>query len=133
MKIRGQDAHGSGAYLASRGSRLHQGVDLVTDIDEPIESFCCGIVSKIGYPYDPTSKTKGHFRYVQVTDLNNIKVRVFYIDPLVRIGDTIHKSQIIGTSQDLTKVYPGITQHIHFEVKKTRAFLNPLDYLKLEE
>jgi murein DD-endopeptidase MepM/ murein hydrolase activator NlpD len=133
MKIRGQDVHGSGAYLAKRGSRLHHGVDLVTEINEPIKSFCCGIVSKIGYPYEPTDKGKGHFRYVQVTDLSNIKVRVFYINPLVRVGDTVHKGEIIGTSQDLTQVYPCITQHIHFEVKKTSAFLNPLDYLKLEE
>lgn len=132
-EIRGWDEQGSGAYLAKRGSRLHQGVDLITEIGEPIESFCCGKVTKIGFPYNPANIKRGHLRYVQVTDLNKIKVRVFYIDPCVKVDDIVHKGQIIGHSQDLTQIYHGITQHLHFEVKKSSAYLNPLEYLHLEE
>ena len=130
MIIRGQDCHGSGAYLASRGSRKHQGIDIVTEIDEDIKSRCCGEVTKIGWPY--ASKDKSFYRYVQVTDLDGIQVRHFYVKPGVSVGDIVHKGQSIGTSQDLTQTYPGITQHLHFEVKKGGAFLNPLKYLGIE-
>jgi peptidoglycan LD-endopeptidase LytH len=133
MIIRGIDAHGSGAYLASRGLRVHNGVDIVTEIGEEIKSQCRGVVSKIGLPYDPQNSLKAHFRYVQVTDENGLFVRHFYCDPIVEITDIIEKGQVLGVSQDLTKVYPGITQHLHFEVKRGQAYLNPLEYLDIDE
>ncbi len=139
-EIRGQDAHGSGAYLASRGvdkngrPRKHMGIDFVTLSGEMINSYCRGRVSKIGYPYNPNRHpNKGHLRYVEVTDEKAIKVRVFYIDPLVAVGDIIECDTVIGVSQDLTEIYEGITQHLHFEVKKGKNFKNPLTYLGIEQ
>lgn len=127
--IRGWDDQGNGKYLAKRGDRQHKGVDLVTDINEPITSPCAGTVTKIGYPYDPQNIKKGHLRYVQVTDQDKLKVRMFYVEPCVKIGDKIEEDQIIGHSQDLTQIYPGITQHVHFEIKRVSAYMNPIQYL----
>jgi len=130
-EIRGTDKHGSGAYGASRGSRTHKGVDLITLKDEMIGSFCCGVVTKIGYPYNPIKHpNKGHFRYVQVTDVDGIAVRSFYLNPLVEVGDLVEVGSIIGQSQDLLEVYEGMTQHIHVEIKKQGEFLNPVEYLR---
>jgi murein DD-endopeptidase MepM/ murein hydrolase activator NlpD len=134
-QIRGQDSQGAGYYGAPRGSRKHQGIDFITEKDEFINSFCNGIVTKIGFPYDPNKHPeKGHLRYVEVTDDNGLQVRVFYCKPILRVGDRVIEGlSIIGQSQDLTVVYPGITQHLHFEVKKGKEFLNPMQYLKLEK
>ena len=130
-EIRGTDKHGSGAYGASRGSRTHKGVDLITRKDELIGSFCCGVVTKIGYPYNPIKHPdKAHFRYVQVTDEDGVDVRSFYLLPLVEVGDLIEIGSAIGQSQDLLEVYKGMTQHTHFEIKKHGEFLNPVVYLK---
>lgn len=131
--IRGTDAYGSGHHLASRGSRVHKGVDLITQAGELVMSYCRGTVTKIGYPYNPdTQPDKGHFRYVEVTDCRGLKVRTFYLDPLVDVGDIVELDTVIGSSQDLTEVYPdGMTQHIHFEVKTGNAYLNPMKYLNL--
>lgn len=130
MKIRGNDKHGSGAYLASRGSRLHHAIDFETSVGEEIGSFCSGKITKIGYPYNPADKKKGHLRYIQVTDKNGIDVRVFYCQPkmAVTVGNIICKGEIIGYSQDLTKIYPGIIQHLHIEAKKDGEVLNLMEY-----
>lgn len=127
-KIRGQDAHGSGEWQASRGSRKHNGVDYVCEEGEYIRSDVEGKVTKIGYPYNPTDTKKGHLRYVEVTDNKRSRVRYFYIDPKVSKGDTISPSDVLGVSQDLTCIWPGMTQHYHLEVI---AYVNPKEYLPL--
>ena len=73
------------------------------------------MVTKLGYPYSPEDEVKGHLRYVEV-DLDGNRFRYFYINPLVQVGDKVWPQTILGTSQDLTEIYPGITQHVHFEI-----------------
>ncbi len=126
MKIRGTDKQGSGAWLASRGNRKHLGEDIICNELEEITSHVAGFVSKIGYPYNPSNIDKGHLRYIEVTDKNKSKVRYFYLFPTVEKGQKILKGDILGISQDLTKIYNGITQHYHLEVI---AYLQPTKYL----
>lgn len=129
LQERGQDAFGSGAYLASRGRRKHRGIDFACIKGSKILSLTNGIVSKIGYPYNPNDYKKGHLRYVQVTH-DGMDVRYFYIDPAVKVGNTIRRWEVIGSVQGLTDIYPGITDHFHFEVKRGKEFLNPEEFLK---
>jgi len=124
--IRGQDAWGSGEWQAPRGDRKHNGVDPVCSIFEAVLSDVDGKVTKIGYPYNPSDKKKGHLRYVEVTDSRKSRVRYFYITPTVKKGDLIEKGDQLGTSQSLLGVYPKITQHYHLEVI---AYVNPLEYI----
>jgi len=129
-ELRGFDAQGSGAYLAPRGSRKHKGVDYACKAGDLVQAVCKGKVTKLGYPYNPSDKEKGHLRYVQVTDIDGRDVRYFYIEPMVRIGDKVAAMDVLGRSQDLTKIYTGITQHFHFEIKENGAIINPNDYLE---
>ena len=129
-KIRGFDAQGSGAYLAPRGDHKHQGIDPVCKAGDLIQSVSDGKVTKLGYPYSPNNEKKGHLRYVQVTDSNGVDVRYFYIEPMVRLGDRIAAMDVLGSSQDLTSIFKGITQHFHFETKVKGAIISPHDYLK---
>lgn len=130
LPVRGVDSWGSGAYLAKRGDRKHNGVDLACYPGTLIMSLGEGIVSKIGYPYDPNDPLKGYLRYVQVTDKNNYDLRYFYIEPIVILGDFIIKGQVLGVTQDLQKPYPGITGHVHFEVKKDEKYIDPMNWVR---
>lgn len=114
--IRGNDAHGSGAYLSSRGSRKHKGIDIACHKGSGVLSIGPGHVTKIGYPYDPSDPKKGHLRYVQVTDEGGRKLRYFYITPSVKVGDIVDTHTELGVTQGLTGIYPGIIDHFHFEI-----------------
>ena len=129
---RGDDIHGSGSYLASRGRRKHNGVDYACAKGSKILSVCEGVLTKIGYPYSPTKHPeKGHLRYVQISDREGNDIRYFYIAPLLPLGSPVRAGDVIGEAQGLGDIYEGITEHIHFEVKDASGgFLNPHVYLE---
>ena len=127
--LRGQDSQGSGEFGAPRGNHTHQGIDLACMKDSLVRSVSAGSVTKIGYPYNPEDPEKGHLRYVQVTDRNGFDVRYFYIEPMVKLGDSVLSGYAIGKVQGLTDIYKGITDHFHFEVKQNGKIINPHTYL----
>ena len=123
--IRGTDKHGSGAFGASRGSRTHNGVDLACYKDSIIGSPCEGVVTKRGFPYSQDDQRKHHLRYVEITDKYDRKHRVFYAFPSVEAGDLVFVGMDIGVSQGLADIYPGITDHIHYEIIEDGEYINP--------
>lgn len=123
--VRGSDPHGSGAWLASRGTREHEGIDLACYPESLVCSLQDGEVTKLGYPY----ASKLELRYVEVTNKDGQQLRYFYVQPLVNIGDTIKAGDIIGKSQCLGVYYPGITEHVHFEVKENGKKIDPRGFL----
>jgi murein DD-endopeptidase MepM/ murein hydrolase activator NlpD len=127
--LRGFDAQGSGAFGAPRGERTHSGIDFACIKGSKILSVCAGKVTKLGYPYNPSDQLRGHLRYVQVTDIDGRDVRYFYINPSVEVGDKVSTDDVLGISQDLSRIYNGITPHFHFEVKENGSIINPNDYL----
>lgn len=128
--IRGFDCQGAGYFGAPRGDRVHKGIDFVDNHGDYVRSLNNGVVTKIGYPYSPTDKEKSHFRYIQVTDGSGFECRYFYIDPILTVGAEINVGDVIGKAQNLKHVYPGITQHFHFEVKRSGEYMNPNHYLE---
>jgi murein DD-endopeptidase MepM/ murein hydrolase activator NlpD len=123
LMIRGQDAHGNGGFGSPRGEgRTHKGIDICAYPGSGIYPIVPGRVSKLGFPYADDLA----FRYVQIT-WSNIHYRYFYIEPLVDLGEWVDPQTIIGTVQDLTERYPGITNHFHFSIKDvmTGARLDP--------
>jgi peptidoglycan LD-endopeptidase LytH len=121
--MRCNDSQGKGYYGASRGARIHYGVDFVAKPGEPVRAFMAGKVSKVGYPY----ADKLQFRYVEVRRVNGDNLRYFYVNPTVQEGDDISQGEMLGTAQELP--YEGITQHYHFEVKSQGEFVDPIKYL----
>ncbi len=122
---RAQDEWGDGRYKAPRGSRLHNGIDLACYAGSIILSPHSGTVTKIGYPYSPDDEDKGHLRYVQITEKNKFLCRYFYVLPSVKVGEPISPGDEIGVAQGLSDIYPGITDHIHYEVKIKQQFVDP--------
>jgi murein DD-endopeptidase MepM/ murein hydrolase activator NlpD len=121
LEKRGTDKWGSGEFGAPRGDHTHNGIDYAAPSNSPILAPVGGVVSKIGYAYGDDLS----FRYVQITTIDGYEHRIFYVFPWVREGDTVLIDKQIGLSQDLTERYPGITPHIHYEVKYQGSFINP--------
>lgn len=131
---RGQDSQGSGEFGAPRSdNRTHMGIDIACMEGSKVIAPAHGTVTKIGYPYNPDDPKKGHLRYVQITEKEHFHCRYFYVLPMVRVGDNVRAGDIIGIVQGLTKIYPGITDHFHYEVKSRGAFINPEEYLNIED
>jgi murein DD-endopeptidase MepM/ murein hydrolase activator NlpD len=126
--LRGFDIQGSGAFGAPRGNRTHNGIDIACMKGSKVLVANDGVVTKLGYPYNPTDAKKGHLRYVQVT-CDGYDERYFYIKPMVIVGSHVKAGTVIGEVQGLTNIYEGITDHYHFEVKKDGEIINPHDYL----
>jgi len=127
--IRKQDNHGAGHYHAPRGKRLHNGIDLACYPESIILSDIDGYVSKIGYPYPPGGK-KGEYRYIEIISSEGARYRYFYVRPVVQVGNEIMEGNMIGLSQDLSKIYPGITHHIHVEIIVDGDYVDPTDLLE---
>ena len=118
--IRENDKFGSGYFGASRdgGKRQHKGVDYAVYPGALVYAHVGGTVTKLGFPYGDDLG----FRYVQITDTKtNYNLRYFYVEPLVSLHQVVSAQHVIGRSQSLNERYPGITEHIHFEITDGRG------------
>jgi hypothetical protein len=116
--VRGADAWGSGGWAASRGDRLHSGLDFIADPGDLVRSPCYGIVTRIGQCYadDPS------FKLVEILH-PAAWVRVLYVAPDVAPGDTVHAGTTpLGLAQDVASRYgAGMTGHVHLDVRMAPA------------
>lgn len=113
---REHDGYGGGAFGASRdgGAREHAGVDYVAEAGQRVSAPISGFVTKIGRPY-----ADGDLRYVEIRNpALNVSARVFYVDPTVEVGDAVRMGGRIGRAATLQHRYPGITDHVHLELRE---------------
>ena len=106
------DSQGAGHFGAPRGNRTHNGIDYECPPESAVLSPIMGAVTKLGYPYGDDLS----WRYVEVS-VDGERHRVFYVEPLVEVGDWVNRDTVIGKAQDLAQRYPGMTPHIHYEIK----------------
>lgn len=124
LSYRLTDVHGQGHFGASRGSRTHDGVDIITTNGEAVYAPMSGIVSRLPQPYSSDSYYKG----VDI-EKDNKKVRIFYIKPVVSINQKVRKGQLIGYAQNIESKYTGITNHVHLEYSINNTKVDPKEYL----
>lgn len=122
QRSRGTDAFGQGHFGAARGGRLHQGLDIETAPGEEIMSPVDGEVIREALPYhdDPA------FRGLVIRGVGawaGYEVRIFYVDGL--LSGRVEAGSVVGRAQDLKHRYPGITNHIHVEVRLGGMTLSP--------
>ncbi|MCG7948042.1 MAG: M23 family metallopeptidase [Candidatus Thiodiazotropha taylori] len=150
-RVRGQDNWGRGDFKAPRGTytngqpKLHKGIDIEAYPGYEVIACCVGDVTKIGFPYEQTEPGEGFknederrrlylkkaMRYVEVTTPGKNRVRHFYVDPSVKVGDRIIQGRTLGTVQDIAAIYPGITPHYHFEIYDRHGrIVNPYRFLE---
>jgi murein DD-endopeptidase MepM/ murein hydrolase activator NlpD len=125
---RDSDRWGSGKYGASRGDRLHEGIDYMCPDLAGIYSPVVGEVTKIGWV--SSKPEKKHFRYVEVQDPLGNRHRVMYILPTVIKGQIVDRDTLIGFHQTLLDIYPSILDHVHYEIQNfdRTNYLNPSTY-----
>lgn len=116
------DAWGSGQYGAGRGGRTHHGLDIVARPAEPIRSPIDGMVVRETVPYANDPRFRGLVIRGTAT-WEGYEVRLFYVDGLFS-GQT-QAGQVVGYAQDLSGRYPGITNHVHLEVRERGHELSP--------
>lgn len=114
------DGQGCGHFDAPRGSRTHSGIDLACKPGTAIGSPVTGTITKLGWAYEGNPD----IRYVQVT-AGDYDYRVFYVEPLVAVGDEVTPADVIGGSQRLESMDRGGTQHVHFEIMRDGQYIDP--------
>lgn len=113
--VRGEDAYGFGHFGASRdhGRRAHKGVDYIAAPGDAVLAPVSGTITRIGDAY----RSRSGYHFVEVRDeAHGMLVRVYYVAPSVNVGDAITAGDEIGTAQDLSRRYRGITNHVHVEL-----------------
>jgi murein DD-endopeptidase MepM/ murein hydrolase activator NlpD len=126
--VRGEDAFGFGNFEASRdaGARKHHGTDIIAAPGAIVRAPIEGEVTKMGAVYRNSEK----LRFVEITNEHSkLTTRVMYVTASVGIGDQVSAGEPIGFAQDLQQRYPGITNHVHVELRSQGRLLNPADYL----
>lgn len=127
--VRGVDAFGSGVFGAVRdaGKRRHQGVDYVAAAGAAVRAPITGRVSRLGYAYRGNTA----LRFVEIVNPDTkFSARVLYVAPSVAIGDDIVAGEEIGVTQDISARYPGITNHVHVELRDAnRRLIDATDQL----
>lgn len=117
------DPAGDGHFGAPRGARAHRGIDYRCVPGHSVLSPVFGRVTKLGHCYaDDLS-----WRYVEVTDSENRRHRLFYVQPATWVGDQVHPCSPIGVAQDISERYPGrqMRPHVHYEVIEKGEYINP--------
>ena len=118
-KVR-NDYRGNGDFFAKRDGHPHEGIDLEVFPGQVVIAPTKCHVDRISRPYatDP-----GWLGLQLSTPL--VIVKIFYLEPFKTIiGKDVDFAEPLGHAQDISKKYPGITPHIHFQVG-----LRPFSYL----
>jgi len=130
-ELRGCDDFGCGHFGASRGSRTHKGLDLVSTPGAYAFSPIDGVITKHGYPYAKHLE----YRYIEITN-DEFRVRLFYCElreDLFEVGDEVCQGDGIGICQDIAKLYDTddkrMKNHLHLEIYQDKELLDPANYV----
>jgi hypothetical protein len=114
------DEWGQGYFGAKRGSKQHNGVDLVVSPGQPILSMIDGVVEKYEQCYTSDPKWTG----IQIAN-TLVRVEIWYMNArnTVAVNEHVSAGQHIGVAQDISEKYPktpdffyDMTPHVHVRV-----------------
>nr|VFJ50505.1 MAG: Peptidase family M23 [Candidatus Kentron sp. DK] len=122
-KVRGDDRWGGGRFDSPRGNRPHEATDYVAEPGQNVVAVTGGKIDKIGYAYGDDLS----YRYVRISTPDGYVARQLYVNPAEGIvpGAQVTAGQVIGISQALGSRYPGITEHVHVDITRNGAPVNP--------
>ena len=115
-EIRGCDVHGCGGFTAPReGGRIHNAVDYISKPGQTVVSPASGtVVREVTQVY----RNAPHFSGLVIKAESGEVFRLFYVQAdKSLIGTAITKGAAIGTAQDITVRYAGITNHVHLDIR----------------
>lgn len=116
--IRRVDKWGRGTYGASRnsGKSKHDGTDYICEPGQNVVAPVGGLIVRESRPY---GDQQWFWKYDGLIIENKCMViQMFYLEPIRSlIGQYVNAGDLIGIAQDISIKYPGMTPHIHLEVK----------------
>lgn len=114
------DKDGLGSFLAPRGFRIHDGIDLTCLVGQDIYAPFKGRFLRTVDPYGD-----GDYSGMRIGNTWAI-ADILYIQPRLIQEDTVDRCQIIATAQDISARYSEeMKPHVHF-----RMFINPEMFYK---
>lgn len=116
--------YGTRSLPGEAGPRLHAGIDIAAPTGTPILATAEGVVTATGYDRG------GYGRYVEVRHPNGLRSFYAHMSAVdVQTGAQVAGGQIIGKVGS-TGYSTG--PHLHFEIRRGGARLNPAHYLDRE-
>jgi murein DD-endopeptidase MepM/ murein hydrolase activator NlpD len=111
------DPSGKGHYGASRGSRTHQGYDLVCKHGEPVYAPVNGVITRKAYPYGSDQDWTGiEMKCSGVWE--GFSIKIFYMEILPDLDKNVQAGQQIGTAQAISRKWGNhMKDHIHVEIR----------------
>lgn len=119
------DRYGKGFFGASRnGGRVHQGIDLISEVGQPIFAAKSGRVIFSG-------DARGYGLCVDILHPDGLWTRYAHLSALeVRAGDWVARKAVIGKCGKTGNAQnPHMTPHLHFEIRNRETSLNPAAHL----
>jgi len=112
----------SDEIVSDRPDIRHAGVDLVAAPGGQVVAPVDGVVTRIGRVYEGVPD----YHFVEIAPQDGLRTRVYYIHPTVKAGQKVAGGLTpIGTAEDLQRRYPGITDHVHLEIRNPAVIANP--------
>ncbi len=139
LTIRISDKWGAGHHGAPRGSRRHDGTDYKCTAGQSVKSPISGRVVRVSRPYnvakekdEKKKKEKGKLSGLLIAASDGSIAKVWYIKPDAEIvGKVVAAGQTIGTALTLKNLYPGITDHVHVQIRGPKnQKVNPQHVIK---
>jgi murein DD-endopeptidase MepM/ murein hydrolase activator NlpD len=100
----------SNTWQQSRGTRLHEGVDIIAPIGNLIYAVVDGTITRV---YNNASLTGNGVRLTQADGTYFFYAHLDTIAPNIAVGTTVKAGQILGTNGATGNTS---TPHLHFEV-----------------
>jgi murein DD-endopeptidase MepM/ murein hydrolase activator NlpD len=115
------DNWGEGSFGSRRGSKFHDGLDIVVELGDSIYSMIDGVIEKVDYPYASDLNWTG----IQISN-HYVRTEIWYMSPRIDKNNLfVKEGDLIGTAQDISQKYPPVgdneglglmTPHIHVRV-----------------
>jgi murein DD-endopeptidase MepM/ murein hydrolase activator NlpD len=132
-RSRGIDVWGSGQYHAPRdeNTRPHDGLDIAASIGELVRSPIDGNITREAVPYRLLRGILSGIYIEGIEQFEGYSVKMFYIDVKATLCGPVKAGSIIGNVQDIRWRYPGITNHVHLEVRWKGQLISPVDAFRM--
>ncbi len=121
------DSHGQGDFAAPRrGRRVHQGIDILAEINTPVQAV------KSGRAYTRI-QPRGLGKYIEIIHSDGLVSIYAHLSNFnILSGQKVRQGQIIGfVGRTGNAQYRDIRTHLHFEIRKNGRPVDPLNgYLK---